>query len=437
MVLHLKIDSFLAPIPGPTPSGEDLRYTTVYDQIKEAKREDDQLDRGEWHTDLKRSNWAQALKLCSDALIYKTKDLQIAVWMTEALVHQHGFSGLAFGLRLITKLLSNYWDSLYPEIEDDDLDFRIGPITYLNEKLPLGVYQVPICDPDHTKGFDYYTWEESRIVGADNGLDKEQKDRRQELIDEGKVSAEEFRAAVNKGTIHFYGGLRDQLTECSDLLSALDKIVTQYFSPDPPGFTRLAETLAACQRVVNKIYSEKQKSEVVDVEDENLQLDTDEDLQEVFTISDDLVSDPAGTDMSSKQNAISDISEEEKKIWRKVASRARNGHLKGALDQLMAAAALAPSVRQKNRYLLLVAKLCLRAGRHDLARPIAEQLYELIETLKLEKWEHPAWIAEVIDTLYRCLENDSDGPSERATQLFQKLCTLNITKAATFRLGSV
>ena len=66
-----------------------------------------------------------------------------------------------------------------------------------------------------------------------------------------------------------------------------------------------------------------------------------------------------------------------------------------------------------------------------------EQLYELIETLKLEKWEHPAWIAEVIDTLYRCLENDSDGPSERATQLFQKLCTLNITKAATFRLGSV
>jgi type VI secretion system protein ImpA len=140
--------------------------------------------------------------------------------------------------------------------------------------------------------------------------------------------------------------------------------------------------------------------------------------------------------MPSKHNAISDISEEEKKTWLKVASRAGNGHLKGALDQLMAAAALAPSVRQKNRYLLLVAKLCVRAGRYDLAKPIAEQLYELIETLDLEKWEHPAWIAEVIETLYRCLDSDSNGQSERAVQLFQKLCTLNITKAATFRLGS-
>jgi type VI secretion system protein ImpA len=438
MALQFKLDTFLSPIPGPDPSGEDLRYTQVYDQIKEAKREDDQLDRGEWHTELKRANWPQTINICSEALMHKTKDLQIAVWLTEALLHQHGFSGLAFGLRLMTKLLTDYWDGLYPQIEDGDLDFRIGPLTYTNEKLPHGVYQVPICDPDHTKGFGYYAWEESRNVGADTGLDKEQKDRRQQLIDEGKISAEEFRAAVNKGSFNFYRELRDQLTKCSALLDDLDTIVTRQFFPDPPGFTRLAEALSACLRVVKKIYSEKKKSEVVDLDGENLEQDVMPECEEAFSDSGAIVSEGGDdSDIPSKQKAISDISEEEKRIWRKVAVSAGNGHLKGALDELMAVAALAPSVRQKNRYLLLVAKLCIRAGRHDLAEPIAEQLYELIETLELEKWEHPAWIADVIETLYRCLENDSDGQSERAAQLFQKLCTLNITKAATFRFGSV
>jgi hypothetical protein len=30
------IDEILAPIPGENPSGEDLRYTQLYDDIKEA-----------------------------------------------------------------------------------------------------------------------------------------------------------------------------------------------------------------------------------------------------------------------------------------------------------------------------------------------------------------------------------------------------------------
>jgi hypothetical protein len=40
----------------------------------------------------------------------------------------------------------------------------------------------------------------------------------------------------------------------------------------------------------------------------------------------------------------------------------------------------------------------------------------------------------VIETLYRCLDQENDGTSERAVTLFRKLCTLNITKAATYRL---
>lgn len=434
MELKIDIKPFLAPIPGADPSGENLFYTEVYDLIKEARRSDDLLEKGEWQTDLKRSDWRRVIEICSAAIKEKSKDLQIAVWLTEALLRHHGFSGLAFGLRLLAGLTSEFWETLYPRIEDGDLDFRAGPFTYLNEKMPDALYEVPICDPDHSKGFNYYVWEESRQVGFDSGLDKEQKDRRQHLIDSGKISAEEFKAAVNLSAIGFYSKLHHQLVECREKLKALDRIVTEKFAPDPPGFTQITDAMEACLRVVEKIFSEKKKSEVADLENEEIDMTLNVDVNDDFSPIDDYDSTETSTDLFSEKSAISDISDSEIAIWKKVANKAGNGHLKGALDQLMAAAALAPSIRQKNRYLLLVAKLCIRAGRYDLAKPIVEKLYELIETLKLEKWEHPAWIADVIETLYRCLEQNSDGQTERAVQLFQKLCTLNITKAAAYRL---
>lgn len=438
MAVDLNIDTYLAPVPGPNPVGEDLRYTEVYDQIKEAKRSDDLLDKGEWETDLKTSDWRTAASLCSDALINRSKDLQIAVYLTESLLNQQGFIGLGFGLQLLSGLLSEYWDTLYPQIENDDLDFRAGPITYLNEKLPVAVFQVPICDPDHSKGYAYFQWEESRLVGMDNGLDKEQQDRRQEMIDEGRISAEEFKAAVNMSAIGFYKTLYDQLRNCREQLSILDERITEKFAPDPPGLTRLVEAVEAVLRVAEKTYKQKKKSEVADIDEDEFEKGIDPEMAMGFggRLEDVEQSFVSGSPFSN-HDAITDISGAERAIWKKVAGKAGNGHLKSALDQLMAAAALAPSVRQKNRYLLLVAKLCLRAGRHDLAKPIVEELYTLIETLKLEKWEHPAWIADVIETLYRCLEKDGDAQAERAAKLFEKLCTLNITKAATFRIGGL
>ena len=104
--------------------------------------------------------------------------------------------------------------------------------------------------------------------------------------------------------------------------------------------------------------------------------------------------------------------------------------INAGLQQLMVASSTAPSVRQRNRYRLLMARLCLEADRPDLALPILEELYALIEEINLERWEAPNWIAEVLEALYKCLTagRASDDPS-RAETLFRKMCTLDVTKA--------
>ena len=52
----IDIDTILTPIPGDNPAGENLRYTPTYDEIIEAKRADDMLDRGDWEREIKTSD---------------------------------------------------------------------------------------------------------------------------------------------------------------------------------------------------------------------------------------------------------------------------------------------------------------------------------------------------------------------------------------------
>ncbi len=434
METSIKIEDLLGPIAADNPSGEDLRYSRVYDQIREARRSDDLLARGEWQTRVKTADWKTAIALCTRTLAHRSKDLQIAAWLTEALLNSEGYAGLAAGLELIVKLMVKYWDTLHPAIDQGDLEYRCGPLSFLNEKLPEAVYQVPVCDPGRTRGYSYFTWMESQAVGLDHDLDENQKKQRQALIDEGKVTGEEFNAAVMAGSIGFYKNRLEQLEQCQANLKVLDDKINAYFFQDPPGLSKLAEAIDACFHLIGKICKDKQKSEIVpeQVIETTIETDRQDTALEPTQASRDDVFECLGP---RTKNAICDVSADEEKIWRFALAKAEKGALKSALDHILTAASQAPAAREKNRFLLLLAKLCLAVDRPDLARPMAEQLYDLIDTLKLDQWEHPAWISEVIETLYRCLRADDEGGSERAKKLFEKLCTLNVTKAAAYRLA--
>src|SRR5262245_14894670 len=112
----LDVEALLVPIAGEQPSGESLRYAGVYDAIQEARRSDDELAQGEWVREAKVADWHTVIQLSTEALASKSKDLQIAVWLLEALVKRHGFAGLRDGLCLLWALQERFWDGLYPEV---------------------------------------------------------------------------------------------------------------------------------------------------------------------------------------------------------------------------------------------------------------------------------------------------------------------------------
>src|SRR5271169_4478184 len=148
-------DDLLIPIEGPNPSGANLRYDPLFDKIKEARREEDQPPPGMTERDRKVADSPQVIKLTTDLLTKKTKDLQLAAWLTEALLKQKGFSGLKDGLALCQGLVDKFWDTVYPELEDGDSQSRGAPLGFIGTKLEIPVKLVPVVEKQPYSLLDY------------------------------------------------------------------------------------------------------------------------------------------------------------------------------------------------------------------------------------------------------------------------------------------
>jgi len=100
------------PFEGDFPAGTWLRFDSVFDEVKRARMsESDYLPQGIWQRETKRANWSQSLELSFGVLCTRSKDLQFAAWLTEALSHLHGVRGTIKGVELIDRLTSKLWST--------------------------------------------------------------------------------------------------------------------------------------------------------------------------------------------------------------------------------------------------------------------------------------------------------------------------------------
>lgn len=252
-------DDLLTPIPGDNPSGENLRYNPAYDKIKEARREDDDAPQGEWQRERKTADSKQVLKLAGDALATKTKDLQLAVWITEALLRTDGFAGLRQGTDLLRGLLENFWDTLYPEIEDGDLELRAAPLEWFGGYLDAGIRKAPFT----RSGLGYFKYKESRTVGYEEQANESDSKRaaRDTAVAEGKLTAEEFDSAVNATSTAQYETWVADLDGCLESLQSLKKLSEEKFADYAPGYNKLETALEEVRQVVKSILSKKLEAE--------------------------------------------------------------------------------------------------------------------------------------------------------------------------------
>ena len=159
---RFETDRLLSPISAMEPTGEYLRYEGTYDTIAGMRRQDDpDLAVGVWKADLKKADWPRVAQACLLAIETRSKDLQLASWLLDAWIRIHGFSGLREGLHLLAELCDTYWDGLHPAIQDGDLEYRLAPIFWVDEKVSVQVKLLPITSPqgDDVLAFTLADWE--------------------------------------------------------------------------------------------------------------------------------------------------------------------------------------------------------------------------------------------------------------------------------------
>jgi type VI secretion system protein ImpA len=424
-------DNLLDPISPDRPAGSDLRWTSDWDRIKEARRADDSLDSGKWaKKERKAADWRLAKELAAAMLRDRSKDLQLALWLTEANIKLHGFPGLRDGLRITRELMVRYWDKgLYPAIEDGPED-RAGPFEWLSNKLVDAMTAIPITvRSDGGTDYNFVDWQDARRVGSEANCrtadgetdDKKKRDYDQALAD-GHVSMEMFERAVKETKRADYEELNSDFEQTYNEFKALEKVVDEKFGDMAPNLSTCRTALSEMKQAIADVLEKKRLAEPDSLATANLPPGTG---------SPEPVHRPDAADPVVLRFPPSLPSSQESQVplggsWPEAEMLIRSGQVEKGLAEMTRLAASETTGRNRFQRKLLLAEVCLTTRRERLARSILEELAEQIDKFQLEVWESSELIGRVWTKLYRLYRLGAESSDlERADKLYERLCRLD------------
>jgi type VI secretion system protein ImpA len=242
----IDIEPLLEPIPGENPSGKDLRFSPLFDKIKEARRPEDTAPMGEWAPrDQKSADFRTVVRLADEGLRTQTKDLWLGAWLLDAWTTEHKLEGLAAGLHFLTGLLERFWDTVYPMIDEGDLDLRTAALEWVGSYFNPGKGSSPIYGIRSTaltgRGLDWFAYIDSRNPNAG----------------ERKVSLEEFEKDFNTTPKAFYRKLSADGDLAKEALKGLDEVCETRFGKSAPNFGPLRSALEEFENAVQILLHKK------------------------------------------------------------------------------------------------------------------------------------------------------------------------------------
>jgi type VI secretion system protein ImpA len=262
------LEALLAPIAGEKPSGENLQYSGLHDEIREARRADDDVPQGDWVHELKVADWEKVAELAGESLSGKTKDLQIVAWLSEAAVSMNGFPGLRDSLKLAKGTLEAFWDTLYPEVDEgNDLEARANTIAWMDRQAAEAAKKILLTKRSGVN-YNFFQWEEALQYDFPADTSKLSSEALQQLEEkraraqmDHKITGEEIRKAKSETRRAFYEELYADVADSGAALKALDKEMDTRFARQTPGLGSLSKTLEAIRNLLERIVKEKRIEE--------------------------------------------------------------------------------------------------------------------------------------------------------------------------------
>jgi type VI secretion-associated protein, ImpA family len=246
--MSIELAELLAPISPDRPCGEDVSFNDVYDRVREARRADDpSLRQGEWQTELKVADWRLVIRLATEVLTKQSKDLQMAVWLGEALIATDGIRGATQSVDLLYGLLDTMWDGLYPELDGDDAEERAAKLAWYNIYASDALRRVPLSGG--AKPMTLLDWQDSREV---DNLARQNQESHRAALDEGRLTGEAFDKAMLENP---NDAVQRLLEESDGALVAFDnfkRLVDTRLGRAAPSLAAVEDALKRIRQVIAK-----------------------------------------------------------------------------------------------------------------------------------------------------------------------------------------
>lgn len=246
--MSIELAELLAPISPDRPCGEDVSFNDVYDRVREARRADDpNLRQGEWQTDLKVADWRTVIRLATEVLATQSKDLQMAVWLGEALIATEGVSGATQSTELLHGLLDTMWDGLFPELDGDDAEERAAKLAWYNIYASDALRRVPLSTG--AKPMNLLQWQDSREV---DNLARQNQESYNAALEEGRLTGEAFDKAMLENPPDVILRMLEESDRALAAFDAFKAIADARLGRAAPSLVAVEEALKRIRQVVAK-----------------------------------------------------------------------------------------------------------------------------------------------------------------------------------------
>ena len=225
------ISRVLTPINTLEPCGKWARYGSQFMSISKSREEDvPNLPMGEWERPLVKADWKKIVEHCVYFLENESKDLQIAIWLCDALVRTHQTFGLSLGLLIMNELISKYWETIWPLIEKDEDTARVAPFIWLNTSFITRLNQdIILLQPSVSRLKPIY------LSDWENSLRKSS--------DDGNFSREKIRDSITMEDENWLNALKEQSSNSLVTIEKITKQLDDFLSSKSPSLSNLKNTI--------------------------------------------------------------------------------------------------------------------------------------------------------------------------------------------------
>lgn len=243
------LEALLAPIQGDHATGVDLRHDTsprsLYFRLRDARAEARDAER-QADTDGDESlpkHWRPVATLAAEALKGSAKDLEVATWLTEALVRTDGLPGLSTGAAIITGLVERYWDDLFPMPDEDGMETRVAALAGLSGQGYDGTLMQPLRKtvlfrrPD---GSPFGLWQYEASLELAGIADAE---RRAQRIEAGVLPFDDVEKEARMAGPRHWAAQRDEVTRAMEFWAEMGRRLDEKAGAFSPSGTRVRDLL--------------------------------------------------------------------------------------------------------------------------------------------------------------------------------------------------